>query len=186
MKSFSTSRFLRTSSLPMRVTLTWFLAFVTVGYASNFALLIWKTGLTPEGIAHYYLGYEAAMQFPKEFHELLENTHFHIFIVPVVLLVLTHVFYMTTWSERSKLRVTSLAYGAALADLAAPWLVRYGGAGFAWWKLASTLTYHAALLFLVVVPFWETWFAPVPPDPFGWDDPEDDGAPMSGRDPADV
>lgn len=162
MRDFATSRYLRTSSLPLRITLTGFLAFVGLGYVSNFALLSWKTGMTPTGIAHYYRGDEAAMQFPKQFHELLENTHFHIFIVPVVLLVLTHVFFMTTWSERAKIRVTCLAYAAALADLAAPWLVRYGAAGFAWWKLCSSAVYHGTLVFLVLVPLYETWLAAIP------------------------
>ncbi|HVP28340.1 MAG TPA: hypothetical protein VMW35_04175 [Myxococcota bacterium] len=162
MKVFANDRYLRTSSLPLRVTLSWFLLFVGLGYATNFAILAWKTGMTPTGIALYYRGDEAAMQFPKEFHELLENLHFHVYIVPLVLLVLTHVFYMTTWSERAKLRATMLAYTAALADLAGPFLVRYAGAGFAWWKLGSACVYHATLFFLVLVPLWETWFGRVP------------------------
>lgn len=162
MRDFADSRLLRTSSLPLRATLTGFLLFVGLGYASNFALFAWKTGCTPSGIARYYRGDEAQLQFPKEFHELLENTHFHIYIVPVVILVLTHVFFMTSWSDRSKLAVTLVAYGAAAADLAGPWLVRYGGAGFAWWKLVSFGVYHAALLFLVLVPLWETWWGRAP------------------------
>jgi hypothetical protein len=162
MREFADSRWLRTSSLPLRATLTGFLLFVGLGYVTNFTLFAWKTGFTPSGIAHYYRGDEAQLQFPKEFHELLENTHFHIYIVPVVILVLTHVFFMTTWSERSKLVVTLLAYAAAAADLAGPWLVRYGGAGFAWWKLVSSLVYHATLLFLVVVPLRETWWGLAP------------------------
>lgn len=168
------SRYLRTSSLPLRLTFTWFLVFVLAGYATNFGLLAWKTGLTPTGIAHYYRGYEAALQFPKEMHELLENTHFHIFIVPVVLLVLTHVFYMTAWSERARLWVTWIVWGAALADLAGPWLVRYAGAPFAWWKLASSLSFHGALLFLTVVSLYETWLGRAP-----------DGSP-SAVEPADL
>jgi len=157
MKAFQNGRYLRTSSLPLRVTLTWFLLFVGIGYATNFTMLAWKTGFTPAGIAAYYRGDEAAMQFPKELRELVENLHFHVYIVPIVLLVLTHVFYMTAWSERAKLRATNLAYVAAIADLAAPFLVRYAGAGFAWWKLGSSTLYHATLFFLVLVPLYECW-----------------------------
>lgn len=160
MKVFSDSRLLRTSSLPLRLTLSGFLFFTSIGWVSNFGLLAWKTGLSPRGIARYYRGDEATMQFPKELPELLENLHFHVYIVPMVLLVLTHVFYMTRWSERAKVRITVIAYAAALADLAAPWLVRYAGAGFAWWKLGSSLTHHAMLALLVLVPLWEMWLAP--------------------------
>lgn len=165
MRQFRNGPYLRTSSLPLRLTFTWFLVFVLVGYASDLALLVWKTGLTPTGIAHYYRGYEAGMQFPKELHELLENTHFHIFVVPLVLLVLTHVFYMTAWSERAKLWLTWIVWIAALADLAAPWLVRYAGESFAWWKLVSSLSYHGALLFLTVASLHATWLERVPAFP---------------------
>jgi hypothetical protein len=157
MKAFQGGRLLRTSSLPLRVTMSWFLLFVGLGYATNFTMLAWKTGLTPAGIAAYYRGDEAAMQFPKELRELVENLHFHVYIVPIVLLVLTHVFYMTAWSERAKVSVTNLAYAAAAADLAAPFLVRFAGAGFAWWKLVSATLYHGTLFFLVLVPLYECW-----------------------------
>lgn len=168
MKAFQNGRTLRTSSLPLRVTLTWFLLFVGIGYATNFTMLAWRTGFTPAGVAAYYRGDEAALRFPKELRELVENFHFHVYIVPVVLLVLTHVFYLTAWSERGKLRVTHLAYVAALADLVAPFLVRYAGAGFAWWKLVSSTVYHGTLFFLVLLPLYECWAGGargVPPGP---------------------
>ncbi len=76
--------------------------------------------------------------------------------------MLTHVFYLTAWSDRSKLAATWLVWGAALADMAAPFLVRYGGAPFAWWKLASSLSYHGALVFLTAVSLYETWWGRAP------------------------
>jgi hypothetical protein len=166
----------------MRVTVTGFLLFVAFGTVTNLALLSWKTGFTPTGFSHYYRGFEppllsdAETRYPKEFRELLENAHFHVYIVPVVLLVLTHLFFMTPWSERTKVGITALAYGAALADLVAPWLVRYGGEAFAWWKTLSSLTNHAALLFLLGVCFYETWLRRIPsapidgaPEPADWE-----------------
>lgn len=162
MKVFANGRFLRTSSMPLRVTLTGFLLFMLVGYASNLAIVIWKTGFTPAGVAAYYLGDASGMRFPKELHELLENTHFHIYIVPMVLLVLTHVFFLTGWSERTKVGVTALAYAVAAFDLAAPWIVWSGGASFAPLKIVSSVLYHGTLFFLVGAALYETWWAPVP------------------------
>jgi hypothetical protein len=162
LKVFANGRQLRTSSLPLRVTLTGFLLFLLAGYASNLALLAWKTGFTPAGVAAYYLGDASGMRFPKELHELLENTHFHIYVVPMVLLVLTHVFFMTPWSERARVAVTILAYGAAALDLAAPWAVWSLGAAFAPLKLFSSVLYHATLFFLVGACLYETWWAPLP------------------------
>jgi len=162
LRAFANGRQLRTSSLALRVTLTGFLLFVIAGYASNLAMLAWKTGMTPAGVAAYYLGDASGMRFPKELHELIENTHFHVFIVPMVLLVLTHVFFMTPWSERARVAVTVFAYGAAALDLAAPWIVWSGGAAFAPVKVASSLLYHAALFFLAGACLYETWWAPLP------------------------
>lgn len=163
MKVFTTGRSLRSSSLALRVTLTGFLLFMLVGYASNLAILVWKTGFTPAGVAAYYLGDDSGTLFPKELHELLENTHFHIYIVPMVLLVLTHVFFMTGWSERTRVTVAIVAYGAAALDLAAPWIVWSAGAAFAPLKLASSLLYHGTLFLLVGACLFEAWWAPLPP-----------------------
>jgi hypothetical protein len=102
------------------------------------------------------------MRFPKELHELLENTHFHIYIVPMVLLVLTHIFFMTGASERTHVTVTILAYATAALDLAAPWAVWTGGAGFAPLKILSSLLYHGTLLGLVGACLYGAWWAPLP------------------------
>ena len=160
MKVFATGRWLRTSSMSLRATLTGFVLFVLVGYVSNLAILLWKTGGTPAGVAAYYLGDESGLRFPKEMHELLENLHFHVYIVPMVLLVLTHLLFMTRWSERAKVGVTVLAYGAAALDLAAPWIVWSGGAAFAPVKIFSTAVYHGTLFLLAGVILFETWLAP--------------------------
>lgn len=170
MYDFINNRMLRTASLPLRVTATGFLLFVLVGAASNLGLLVWKTGLSPTGIERYYRGYEPPpdsmepIRYPKEAHELLENTHFHIYVVPVVLLILTHLFFMTGWSLRSKVGWTVLAYAAAFADLGAPWLVRYGPEGLGGWKLGTSVVYHGTLLFLTGVCLFEAWRGR-PPDP---------------------
>lgn len=162
MKVFAAGRWLRTSSASLRATLTGFVLFILVGYVSNFAILVWKTGFTTAGVAAYYLGDDSGLRFPKEMHELLENLHFHIYIVPVVLLVLTHLLFMTRWSERAKVAATVFAYAAAALDLGAPWIVWSGGAAFAPIKLFSSAVYHATLVGLALVILWETWLAPLP------------------------
>lgn len=168
MRQFVGAGRLSRSGLPIRVALTGFLVFVGIGYATNLGLFAWKLRFSPTEIARYYRGYEpppgsdAEFRYAKEFHELLETTHFHIYIVPTVLLVLTHVFFMTGFGPSTKIAVTVFAFAVAAADLAAPWLVRYGGAGFAWWKLLSSAGYHAALGFLWATCLWECWLARPP------------------------
>jgi hypothetical protein len=80
----------------------------------------------------------------------------------MVLLVLTHVFFMTGWSDRARLTATILAYVAAALDLAAPWLVWSGGAPLAPFKIFSSILYHGMLFFLVGACLYETWWAPLP------------------------
>ena len=122
MRAFSNGALrLRASSLPLRVTLSGFLLFTAIGEITGIVMDAAHTGFTPSGIARHYRGYEAELQFPKEFWVLIENTHFHVFIVPLVLLVLTHLLFMTGLSERTKVGVTILAYTAALVELASPW-----------------------------------------------------------------
>jgi hypothetical protein len=149
------------TSLPLRVTLTGFLVFTAIGELSGLLMEGLHTGFSPTGIAKYYRGAEAELMFPKEFWVLLENAHFHVFIVPLVLLVLTHVLFMTRLSDRAKVGITLVAYAAALLELVSPWLVRYGAAGFAWLKLFGDLVFHSTMILLIVVPFYEAWFAPV-------------------------
>ena len=149
---------LGTRSLPLRVSLSAFLGFVAIGEISGIVMSALHTGFTPSGTARYYRGLEAEMAFPKEFWTLIENTHFHVFIVPIVLLILTHLLFMTRMTERAKVTITLIAYGAALIELLSPWLVRYVAAGLAWLKVGGSLVFHATMIVLIVVPLYEAWF----------------------------
>lgn len=162
MKSFSEpGARLRSSSLPLRVTLSGFLLFALLGEVTGIVMDALHTGFTPTGIARYYRGYAPDMMFPKEFWVLIENTHFHIFIVPLVLLVLTHIVFMTRLSERAKVAITIVAYSSSLVELAAPWAVRFVAASFAWAKLAGALVFHSSMLFLILWPLLDAWRSPL-------------------------
>src|SRR5207245_5724907 len=80
------------------------------------------------------------------YRKLLEVTHFHLFTVPVFLLIITHLFMLTGLSRRTKVSWIVTGWLASLAHIAAPWLVRYGGAG---WSTAYAAT--GALLALACV-----------------------------------
>lgn len=61
------------------------------------------------------------------YRKLLEITHFHLFTVPVFLLILTHLFMLTALSQRSKLLWITLGWLTGTLHVFAPWLVRFGG-----------------------------------------------------------
>jgi hypothetical protein len=96
---------------------------------------------------------------PMTYRKLLEVTHFHLFTMPVVLLIIGHLFLATGLGERAKLVWLIGASGSVVAHLATPWLVRYGGGRLAFLHAitgtALTLT-MSVLTIYPVVAMWRT------------------------------
>jgi hypothetical protein len=61
------------------------------------------------------------------YRKLLEVTHFHLFTMPVVLLIVGHLFFATGLGPRAKLGWVGGASGAVALHIATPWLVHYAG-----------------------------------------------------------
>ena len=140
-----------------------FLVFCVVGYAVMAALAMQRSGLSTDSIATYYRGDEAEMAFGKTDGELLETTHFHLFSMPMLLFVQGHLFLLTRWRTSIKITiVVAAAIGIAL-DIAAPWLIVYGSADWAWTKTLARALMGVAFTAFAVVPLYEMWF--VKPDP---------------------
>ncbi|HKP59436.1 MAG TPA: hypothetical protein VJV78_22085 [Polyangiales bacterium] len=70
----------------------------------------------------------AAASEPIPLRKLLEVTHFHLFSMPVYLMILSHLFMLCGWSNRAKLSWIAVGTLAVAAHMAAPWLARGGGA----------------------------------------------------------
>ncbi|HEX7480808.1 MAG TPA: hypothetical protein VF331_23605 [Polyangiales bacterium] len=94
---------------------------------------------------------------PMPTRKLLEVTHFHLFSMPVYLVILSHLFMLGSWSMRSKTFWIGAGSVAVALHIAAPWLARSAAAG-------SRLLYGMsggllALSFLVMsfVPLIEMW-----------------------------
>lgn len=92
--------------------------------------------------------------------KLIEVTHFHLFTVPVFLLILTHLFMLTGVSARQKLVWITLGWGAGTLHIAAPWLIRWGGAGLAGLFPISGALFAVASLVLTVYPVVVMWRRP--------------------------
>jgi hypothetical protein len=99
----------------------------------------------------------APMAVAVTYRKLLEVTHFHLFTVPVFLLIIAHLFMQTGLSTRAKAGWIVGGWVAAGVHLAAPWLVRYGGAGWAavygWSGAALGVTSGV----LTGYPIWAMW-----------------------------
>ncbi len=147
---------LRLSKLPLlgKVVYTVFLFFTVVGVVATVALYHDMVGISGERIGAYYHGEHVAidsshkddanvgpsLDMPTDVvtqteeamptRKLLEVTHFHLFSMPVYLLILSHLFMMTGFSVRSRMFWIAAASVATLCHLIAPWLTR-SGFGFA-------------------------------------------------------
>ncbi len=97
------------------------------------------------------------------YRKLLEVTHFHLFTMPVFLLILTHLFMLTGLSARAKLGWITLGWSAATLHMLAPWLLRPAGLNLALlFPLSGALLLLSGLV-LTVYPAWVMWRAPSRP-----------------------
>ncbi len=178
MQSFSRRGFqLRSASLETRVAYTGFLALTLPGVATLLALSLGRVGFSPAAIAAYYRGGQSEMSFPKTFWQMMEVSHFHLFSVPVVVLVLGHLLYGTPTSTRLRLWLTGITFGGAFLEAAGPWGVRYLSAGFAFALLAGWLLLAGGSLLIVALTLASMWA------PEGWLARISSPAPANGADP---
>ena len=94
------------------------------------------------------------------FRKLLEVTHFHLFTMPVVLLIVGHLFLATGLGERAKITWIAAASAAVALHLATPWLVHYAGGGLAALHALSGAALVVTMTFLAGYPVLAMWRRP--------------------------
>ena len=73
------------------------------------------------------------------------------------MMVLTHLALFVPVGTRMKLALIFVPFFSALASEGTSWLVRYGGAGFAWTKIAGFLMLQGSLAALVAIAIWSVF-----------------------------
>ncbi len=185
MKDFTRPRGrLRNLPLAARVVYSVFLAFTLLALALTAWLGQAMVGLDLKRLDSYYAGTAArpgpaaaatppagggpVLELPPEadaqpaaepmpLRKLLEVTHFHLFSMPVYLLILSHLFMLSRSSERAKLAWITLGTLGTAGHIAAPWVVRSGAGGAALLYGVSGLLLAASMLVMAAVPLWEMW-----------------------------
>jgi hypothetical protein len=147
---------LSSASQGIKVITTIFLLFMVPGLATNLLIAQAKTGWSYDGLIEYYRGVESG--YTKSYLELLETTHFHIFSMPVVFLILAHIFLMCSWSYRPKIIVVIISFLAVFAETCSPWLITYVSPKFAVLMIFSGVFIALSLLIYIVIPVYEMWF----------------------------
>ena len=91
------------------------------------------------------------------YRKLLEVTHFHLFTVPVFLLIIAHLFMLTGLSSTAKTVWIAAGWLSAFVHLLAPWLIRYGGTAWRFTYPVSGAAMGVALSVMTVYPMIVMW-----------------------------
>ena len=126
-------------------------------WTTNALLYFQKMSLDPASVVEYYLGAEERFLTPRSFQGLLEVSHFHLFAMGLLLLVLTHLMLFVPLTDRSKLWLIVSPFAAALVDEGAGWLVRFAHPGFAILKVAGFLALQGSLGALILISLWSVF-----------------------------
>lgn len=161
---------LRKASLQIRVLVTSFIVMASLGVGVGFLNYQVRTGLTTEGSAAWYRGGspDAAGSlvdrtgplYEKSPLELLDATHPHLFNQAFLFFVLGHLLALCAVPPGRKTAIYAGGFVGVLVDTASPWLIRYGGAGFAYLQLAGHVVMALAFVALLFYPLREMWGPP--------------------------
>jgi hypothetical protein len=100
---------------------------------------------------------ETPARDPIPLRKLLEVTHFHLFSMPVYLMILSHLFMLSRWGVRAKLGWIIAATLSVVAHLVAPWIARGGGAGARAFYAGSGFALGVSFAVMSAVPLIEMW-----------------------------
>lgn len=128
--------------------------YVALLWVTNALLYFQKMDLGAASVVAYYLGSEEQFLQPRSFQGLLEVSHFHLFAMGMLLLVLTHLMLFVPLAGRTKAWLITVPFAAALLDEGSGWLVRFVHPAFAWAKVAGFLSLQASLAALVGASLW--------------------------------
>jgi hypothetical protein len=128
--------------------------YVALLWVTNALLYFQKMNLHPQSVVDYYLGNEELFLQPRSMQGLLEISHFHLFAMGMLLLVLTHLMLFVPLRNGAKAWLIAVPFLSALLDEGAGWLVRFGGEGFAFLKVAGFLLLQGSLALLVGLSLW--------------------------------
>ncbi len=131
--------------------------YVAALWVTNALLYFNKMNLTPVSVVDYYLGSDERFLSPRSYQGLLEVSHFHLFAMGLLLLVLTHLMLFVPLRNSTKAWLIVVPFLSALLGEGGGWLVRYASPHFAYAKIAGFLLLQTSLAVLVAVSLWSVF-----------------------------
>ncbi|MBL4888786.1 MAG: hypothetical protein JKX97_02050 [Candidatus Lindowbacteria bacterium] len=149
-------------NLPMKISLTCFLLLTLLGLATSVALYHQQFEFDSQTAGEYYRGNEDDLDaevflVEKSYRQLLEVTHFHLYIMPIVYLALIHLYFLSTRSEKEKIIVTVITFGSVLLEIATPWLIRYVSVSFSPSFWISGIGLSLGTVWITFITIKEMW-----------------------------
>ena len=142
----------------LQVIILLYTVYVAGLWVTNLLLYFSKMGLTADSVVSYYLGNEEQFLAPRSFQALLEISHFHLFAMGMLLLVLTHLILFIPVSGRIKAWLIVIPFLAALLGEGAGWGVRFVHPAFAYAKICGFLALQGSLAVLIGLATWSAFF----------------------------
>lgn len=158
MRNFNKRFLLRDTDRHIRLVYTWFLLLMFAGFVFTFFWAHSMTELNPKGLAEHYRGSDATFGEPMSFGQLSETTHFHLFTMPVVFMIMVHVLYLTMISPTLKVVTTWISFLGVTLDLVSPWFITYVSPVFVLTMLAGDLLMVIGFLIMFIIPMYEMWW----------------------------
>ena len=131
--------------------------YVALLWLSNVLLYFDSMSLSTTSVVAHYLGDEAQYLSARSYRGLLEVSHFHLFAIGMLLLVLTHLALFIPVRASLKAWLVAVPFLSGLVSEAAGWLVRFAGPQFAILKIAGFLVLQGSLAALVAISLWSVF-----------------------------
>lgn len=158
MQEFTRRSRLRALPPESRLVYSGFVLFSWLGLVSAVLLYENSLGASLRQTAEYYLGAQGdELAVPKSYRALLETTHFHLFTMPVIWLILVHLFLLVPGRPAAKRAWVATSFLAVLTHVAGPWLVRYGGPALSFVMPLTGLALVVSFFWLGARGLWEMW-----------------------------
>jgi len=166
---------LHRAPLSWKLLITCFLLSLSVGYGVSFLQVRNRTsngaspgGMSPSGASpldakQVVLRYRGSgdpadvVNIPQSDAGMISVAHVHSFSQPVVLMITSVLFLMTTLSEGSKLWVVLFSFLGSLGSVAGPWLVRDVSEKFVFLLFASGAVMSAGFVVMFFAILHSVW-----------------------------
>lgn len=100
---------------------------------------------------------DSPLLLSMSWRKILEVTHFHLFTVPVFLLIIAHIFMLCPIRPSIKIGTIGSGILSSGIHMAAPWIIYAGGGAWAWLMPVTGTWMTLSILLLTLWPTWAMW-----------------------------